>query len=280
MRGMNRRAQIRWIVLAAILALAVAAPGLLSDGVHAQRKPAPAAAKQELDADYTAKIREYTTETFFLTELVDHLPASATVPSPQKVLGYVIGTPNKLTYTKDIYKYFRALAAASPRVKVWSVGKSEEGGELLMIAASSEENIARLDRLKQITAKLADPRQTTDAEAQQLIQEAKPMYWLPGSIHSPETGPPEMLMELAYRLAVEDSPLIQNIRRDTVVLITPVLEVDGRDRMVDLSNYRQANPDKAWPGLLYWGKYVAHDNNRDGIGMALELSKQQMKNFL
>ena len=280
MRGMNRRAQIRWIVLAAILALAVAAPGLLSDGVHAQRKPAPAAAKQELDADYTAKIREYTTEPFFLTELVDHLPASATVPSPQKVLGYVIGTPNKLTYTKDIYKYFRALAAASPRVKVWSVGKSEEGREFLMIAVSSEENIARLDRLKQITAKLADPRQTTDAEAQQLIQEAKPMYWLSGSIHSPETGSPEMLMELAYRLAVEDSPLIQNIRRDTVVLITPVLEVDGRDRMVDLYNYRQANPDKAWPGLLYWGKYVAHDNNRDGIGMALELSKQQMKNFL
>src|SRR5262249_49013884 len=69
------------------------------------------------DAEYGAKIREFTTEPFFRTELVDHLPASDVVPSPQKVLGYVIGTPEKLTYTKDIHRYFRALADASPRVK-------------------------------------------------------------------------------------------------------------------------------------------------------------------
>jgi hypothetical protein len=276
---MNRRAQVRWTVLAAIVAMAVAGAGWFSDAVHAQRKPA-AAAKQETDADYTAKIREYTTEPFFLTELVDHLPASDKVPSPQKTLGYVVGTPGKLTYTKDLYKYYRALAAASPRVKVWSVGKSEEGREFLMVAVTSEENMARLDRLKQITASLADPRHISDADAQKLVAEGVPFYWLSGSIHSPETGSPEMLMELAYRLAVEDSPLIQSIRRNAVVLITPVLEVDGRDRMVDLYNYRLANPGKAAPGLLYWGKYVAHDNNRDGIGMALQLSKVQMKNFL
>ena len=62
---------------------------------------------QSLDENYSAKIKEYTTEPFFLTELVDHLPASATVPTPEKVLGYVIGTPEKLTYTKDIYRYLR-----------------------------------------------------------------------------------------------------------------------------------------------------------------------------
>jgi hypothetical protein len=77
---------------------------------------------QKIDEAYTAKIKEYTTEKFFLTELVDHLPASDTVPTPEKILGYAIGTPNKLTYTKDIYRYLRALEAASKRVKIFSIG--------------------------------------------------------------------------------------------------------------------------------------------------------------
>ena len=235
---------------------------------------------QPVDADYTAKIREYTTEPFFLTELVDHLPSSDAVPSPQKALGYVVGTPEKLTYTKDINAYFRALAAASPRVKVWTIGKSEEGREMILAAVSSEENLGRIDRYKQITAKLADPRKTTDAETADLVREAKPFYWLSGSIHSPETGSPEMLMELAYRLAVEDSAHIQAIRKNLIVLITPVVEVDGRDRMVDIYRYRKANPGKQAPGLVYWGKYVAHDNNRDAMGLALALSKVMMKTFL
>ncbi|HKG20902.1 MAG TPA: hypothetical protein VKC34_03315, partial [Blastocatellia bacterium] len=92
---------------------------------------------------------------------------------------------------------------------------------------------------------------------------------------------PEMLMELAYRLAVEDSPFIEAIRKNVIVMITPALEVDGRDRMVDLYNYRKANPTRnAPPSLLYWGKYVAHDNNRDGLGMALALTRNMMKTFL
>jgi hypothetical protein len=242
-------------------------------------KGAPAAAAQQNDAEYTAKIREYTTDKMFLTELVDHLPASATVPSPMKVLGYAIGTPNKLTYTKDVYRYYRELAKATPRVKVWTVGKSEEGREFLMVAVSDEANMAQLDKFKQITAKLADPRKITDAEAEQLIKDGKPFYWNSGSIHSPETGSPEMLMELAYRLAVEDTPFIQNIRKNLIWLMTPVVEVDGRDRMVDLYNYRKANDKKPAPGLVYWGKYVAHDNNRDGMAQSLELSKVMMKNF-
>jgi hypothetical protein len=89
-----------------------------------------------------------------------------------------------------------------------------------------------------------------------------------------------MLMELAYRLAVEESPYIQNIRKNLIVLITPTTEVDGRDREVDVYNYRKAFPAKPAPNLVYWGKYVAHDNNRDGIGMALQLSKTMMATFL
>jgi hypothetical protein len=237
--------------------------------------------KSPNDTAYGAKIAEYTTEKYFMTELVDHLPLSDKVPSPEKILGYAVGTPNKLTYTKDLYRYYRALAAASPRVRILVASeKSEEGREQMLILISDEANLARLDRYKDITAKLSDPRKLSETEAHTLIAEGKPFYWASGSIHSPETGSPEMLMELAYRLAVEDSPFIEDIRKNLIVMITPALEVDGRDRMVDLYNYRKANPGKPAPPLLYWGKYVAHDNNRDSLGMALALSRNQMRTFL
>src|SRR5215216_1128048 len=237
--------------------------------------------KSPLDTAYGAKIAEYTTEKYFMTELVDHLPLSDKVPSPDKVLGYAVGTPNKLTYTKDLYRYYRELAKASPRVRVLiAPEKSEEGREQMLVLVSDEANLARLDRYKEITAKLGDPRKITDTEAHTLISEGKPFYWASGSIHSPETGSPEMLMEMAYRLAVEDSPFVEDIRKNMIVMITPALEVDGRDRMVDLYYYRKANAGKPAPPLLYWGKYVAHDNNRDGLGMALALTRNQMRTFL
>ncbi len=236
---------------------------------------------QPLNVEYTESIIKNTTDKMFLTDIVDHLPASSKVPSPEKILGYPIGTPNKLTYTKDQYRYYRELAKATPRVKTFTAPeKSEQGREQLLVVVSDEANIARLDRYKEITAKLGDPRTINDEVAKQLTAEGKAIYWASGSIHSPETGSPEMLMEMAYRLAVEDSPMIEAIRKNVIVMITPTLEVDGRDTMVDLYNYRKANEGKRSPGLIYWGKYVAHDNNRDSMGMALALTRNQMAQFL
>jgi len=244
-------------------------------------KDAAADSAAAADNDYSQQIKKYTTETYFRTELVDHLPMSDKVPSPDKVLGYVVGTPNKLTYSKDLYRYYRELAKSTPRVRVFSAPeKSEEGKAQMLVAVGDENFLAKLDHYKDITAKLADPRRITEQEATALVGEGKVFYWASGSIHSPETGSCEMLMELAYRLAVEESPFIQAIRKNVIVLITPVLEVDGRDMMVDTYNYRKANPGKNAPGLIFWGKYVAHDNNRDGLGMALALTRNQMKTFL
>ncbi|MEO5936136.1 MAG: M14 family zinc carboxypeptidase, partial [Terriglobales bacterium] len=230
--------------------------------------------------EYGKKIREYTTEKFFLTEIVDHLPQSSCVPSPDVHLKRIVGAPDALTYVADINAYMRLLASKSPRVKVLSIGKSEEGREMLLVIISDEVNLAKLDRYREITAKLADPRGVTDAEAQKLIAEGKPMYWAAGSIHSPETASPELQMELAYRLAVEESPFIQKIRKDSIILLTPVVETDGRDRMVDLYTYRKKNPDKQQYPLTWWGHYVAHDNNRDGMTLSLALSRNMMKTFL
>src|SRR6478672_11918063 len=244
-------------------------------------QPAAKAAAQPLDREYTDSIIKNTTDKMFLTELVDHLPASANVPTPAKILGYPIGTPGKLTYTADQYRYYRELEKASPRVRTFvAPEKSEEGREQMLVVISDEANLAKLARYKEITAKLADPRTINDDVAKQLVSEGKAIYWASGSIHSTETGSPEMLMELAYRLAVDESPVIQEIRRNSIIMITPTLEVDGRDMMVDLYNYRKANEGKRAPGLIYWGKYVAHDNNRDSLGMALALSRNQMATFL
>src|SRR5438477_4539530 len=233
------------------------------------------------NAEYGAKVKEYTTEPYFMTELVDHLPASDKVPSPDKILGYAVGAPGHLTYTKDLYRYYRELEKSTARVRTFvAPEKSEEGKEQLLVAVGDEASLAKLEPYKEITDKLADKRTVSDDEAETLSGDGKALYWASGSIHSTETGSPEMLMELAYRWAVEESPFIQAIRKNVIVLITPALEVDGRDMMVDTYNYRKANPDKNAPPLVYWGKYVAHDNNRDGLGMALALSRNQMKTFL
>jgi hypothetical protein len=242
--------------------------------------PAPQlASSQLLDKDYTAKILEYTTEKFFLTELVDHLPASDAVPSPLKILGHIVGAPDILDHSADIYKYFRALDAATPRVKVFPIGPTDEGREMIAVAVSSEENMARLDRLKQIMARLADPRGLPDAEETKLIAEGLPVYWITGGLHSMECGSPEMMMELAYRLAVEDSDVIKSIRSSLVVLMTPILEVDGWDKAVDSYLYKKDSKDKKTIPPVYWGKYVLHDNNRDAIGIGLKLSENLLKAY-
>jgi hypothetical protein len=231
------------------------------------------------DAAYTAAIRKNTTEPFFSTELVDHLPWSSCVPAPDTYLGHIVGAPDVLDHVADINGYMRLLASRSPRVRVFSMGQSEEGREMILVAIADEATIRNLDRYRSITAKLADPRGLSDAESRELVQEGKPIYWATGSIHSPETGSPEMLMELAYRLAVEDTPLIETIRKNAIVLLTPVVETDGRDRYVDVYMYRKHHPEANTYPLTWWGHYVAHDNNRDGITLSLDLSKNITKTF-
>lgn len=244
----------------------------------------PLAAQQPIDSAYTARIRELTPTDArwkFTTELVETLPASATVPTPLKVLGYVPGTIGKLSRVADINRYFAAVAASSPRTKLFSLGMSDEGREMIALAVADEATIANLESFRTQLGRLADPRGLAPAEKARLIREAKPIYWLTGAIHSPETGSPEMLMELAYRLAVDDSENSRAIRANVITIITPVIEVDGRDRMVDV--YGLAKQLKLGAGgvpLIYWGKYTAHDNNRDGMVLSQKLSQNVMAAFL
>ena len=246
----------------------------------AQNGPRLTATPQKIDQAYTDRIRKATPDPRIITELVDHMPLSGSVPSPLKFFGYVPGEPGHLTYHADIVRYYEALEKASPRVKLFHIGKTEEGRDMVALAIADEATIKQLDKYRQITAKLTDPRALTDAQAKELIATGKPIYYATGSIHSPETGSPEMLTELAFRLAVEESPFIQTIRNNVIVLITPASEVDGREKAVDNFNFSLKHPNEPAPGMVYWGRYVQHDNNRDGIGVGLDLTRNMLSNFL
>jgi len=281
---MLRRYSMIGILLVAVVLLTATFVMARSAG----QNPALASVKPErdpnqpIDEEYTRKMREYTTEPFFTSPLVNYLPASSTVPTPKVVLGDVAGAPGKLPYSHEVYKYMRMLEKASPRVKVFSIGTTEEGREMIAVAVTSEANMAKLDENRARLAKLADPRAIgmNDAEAEKLVAASTPIYYITGTIHSPETGAPTALMELAYRLAVDESPYIKAIRDGVITLITPIVEVDGRDRQVDIYNWHLSHPNQNWPPLVYWGHYVAHDNNRDAMGMTLKLTQNVAKTFM
>ena len=236
---------------------------------------------QEIDAWYGEQITKYTTNPSFNTQLTDYLPASDTVPSPAKALGDVSGSPNMLPRLKTVHDYFRSLEASSPRVKVFSIGQSEEGREMIAVAIADEKLLADLEGNRERLAQLADPRKIglDDERAAKLIEQSVPVYYITGTIHSNETGTPTSLMELAYRLTVDEAPYIRAIRSRMVTLITPVVETDGWERKVDVYNWHRAHPDQQYPPLLYWGHYVAHDNNRDAMLASLALTRNVIDTF-
>ncbi|HKY97161.1 MAG TPA: M14 family zinc carboxypeptidase [Gemmatimonadaceae bacterium] len=284
---------MRLLSLSSFLIAIAASQSIAQAPIRSQDSPAAPAAgpsllkpgrdpRQPVDSEYTKKIHEYTTETFFLSPLVDYLPYSATVPTPKAVLGDIAGAKDNLPYSKDVYAYFRMLEKASPRVKVFSIGTTEEGREMIAVAVASENLISDIESNRARLAQLADPRtiRMDDAAAERLVMETTPVYYITGAIHAPESGAPTALMELAYRLVVDEAPYVKNIRDNVITLITPIVEVDGRDRVVDIFRWHMAHPNETYPNLIYWGKYVAHDNNRDAMGVTLKLTENVLNTYV
>src|SRR5512132_3910081 len=129
------------------LALVVAGAFLQSPTAAQQpSQPFVRDAKIPIDEEYSKKIKEYTTEPFFSSPLVDYLPASKTVPKSKAVLGDVAGVPGKLPYAEEVYQYMRLLEKAAPgRVKVVTIGKTEEGREMIAVAIGSDAIMAKLE---------------------------------------------------------------------------------------------------------------------------------------
>ena len=208
-----------------------------------------------------------TGESRFLSPWVSYLPQSSTVRSPRAFFGRIMGAPGEFVDTAKAHAYCRALASSSPRVRAFTIGRSEEGRDILMLAIADENGIARLDQLKAATAALADPRRTDPVAAERLIENSRPMYYLNAGLHSDETGSTEAMLELAYRLAVSEQPMIRHIREQMVVLINPVSNPDGRDKVVEwFYRYLKGKTDLATlprQSPPYWSKYAFVDINRD-----------------
>jgi len=152
---------------------------------------------------------------------------------------------------------------------VFDIGLSDEGRQMIAAAIADSASIANLDAYRDVTRRLADPRGLSEGDARTLLSRGKPIYYLTGSIHSPETGSPEMLMELAYRLAVEDTPLFRSIRERVITVITPVSEVDGRDRMVDVSPSR----DPRHPDILQLrSASIGQSSKRNMASLSLQMN--------
>jgi hypothetical protein len=249
------------------LAVSLAATALLPSSLAAQQP----------DTVYARRVREYTTDARFLPSAVASLPLSRTIPSPRAHFGSVIGAPGVMHHTEEIYGYFRALARATPRVRVETVGKTEEGRDIVLVVIADSATLQATDGYRAALARLADPRTIPAGALDSVLAAAKPVYYLNGGLHSAEMGSPEMLMELAYRLVASEEPALRHIRDQVITLINPVSEPDGRDRQVDwYLRYTKSHPtpDDGFPrSSPFWGDYAFHDNNRDGLQMALALTR-------
>lgn len=219
----------------------------------------------------------------FLSPWVAYLPQSASVPSPLRFFGRIAGAPGEFVDSSRAYAYCRALAAASPRVRVFTLGRSEEGREILMLAIADDAGSRDLDRLKAATAALADPRRTDPAAAERLVAASRPVYYFNAALHSDETGSTEAMLELAYRLAVSEQPMIRGIREQLIVLINPVSNPDGRDKMVEwFYRYLKGRTDAATlprQSPPYWSKYAFVDINRDTHQQTHESTKAVHRMF-
>jgi Zinc carboxypeptidase len=229
------------------------------------------------------EIAKATTEPRFTSPWVSYLPESRSVPSPRAFLGRIPGAPGELVDSAKAYAYCRALAAASARVRVFTIGHSEEGRDIILLAIADEAGIAHLESLKAATAALADPRKTDRPTAERLIAGSRVIYYFNATIHSDETGSTESMLELAYRLAVSEQPMIRRIRENLVVLINPVSNPDGRDKQVEwFYRFLKGKTDFATlprQSPPYWSKYAFVDINRDAHQQTHETTKAVHRMF-
>jgi len=185
------------------------------------------------------------------------------ITSPTEAFGFQPGADRKLADWKEITSYFQKLSSESDRVRYEEVGKTTEGRPFVTVTISAPENLAKLAHYKQIQNKLADPRTTTPEEAKQLIAEGKTVLVVTCNIHSTEIASSQSATEFAYQLATGDSPRIQGILKNVIVVLVPSLNPDGEQLVVDWYKKYLGTPYEGANPVVLWHHYVGHDDNRD-----------------
>jgi hypothetical protein len=188
------------------------------------------------------------------------------VPAPADVLGFTPGDDRKLAAWAQTVEYYRRLAAASRRVRFEELGKSTMGAPFVLATISAPENLARLDEYKDIQRRLADPRTlgaNADRKAAELIRRGKTIVLITCGVHSTEVGSYLSGMLIAYRLASSNEPEVQEILRNTIVLLVPSLNPDGVDIVKNWYDRTLGTPFEGTSPPELYHKYVGHDDNRD-----------------
>jgi len=189
------------------------------------------------------------------------LQAQSSVPTPRAVTKLEIGADRTLADWQQITGYFAALASASPAVRVDTLGPTTERRPFIVATISTPANIARLGAIRAVQAKLADPRTLDTMTEARAIAEQPVVVVISCNIHATEIASSQMSMELAYRLATNDT--LQRALRDVIVVLIPSMNPDGEQLVTEW--YRGSIGTKWEGGPLPWlyHHYVGHDNNRD-----------------
>lgn len=197
---------------------------------------------------------------------------SRNVPAPADVLGFTPGDDRKLASWAKVVEYFQKLAAASDRVKFEEIGKTTMGAPFVYATISSPENLKRLKEYKEIQRQLADPRTLTptnsslysaDRKAAELIARGKTVVAITCGIHSTEVGSYLSSMLIAYRLASSNDPEVQEILRNTIILLVPSTNPDGVDIVNNWYQKTLGTPYEGSDPPELYHKYTGHDDNRD-----------------
>ncbi len=183
--------------------------------------------------------------------------------SPEKHLGYKIGSPKKLADWTEIVEYFTKIGEESPRVRVENLGETTEGNPFLLATITSEENHSRIEEIRETQLRLSNPVGVSEEDAAGLIEKGKTVVMISASIHSTEVGGSQMSMELLHRLASDNGEDVKTILDNVVFLLVPSLNPDGNNLVVEwYEKYLGTEYEGCSPPFLYH-KYAGHDNNRD-----------------
>jgi hypothetical protein len=197
--------------------------------------------------------------------------APAQVPTPASVLGHTPGDDFYLADYADTIRYFHALAAASDRIKMFTVGKSTEGKDIEVAVISSPENLAKLDDSKKIAGRLARAEDLNDDQAKDLARGSKVIVHIDGGLHSDEVAGTQHTMILAYNLlSAKNDPQIDAILDNVILVLWPTLNPDGQDMVVHWYRQNLGSKYEVSPLPMLYQEYVGHDNNRDGFMMNMK----------
>jgi hypothetical protein len=185
------------------------------------------------------------------------------ITSPEQAFGYKPGTDRKLADWVELTAYYKRLSTQSDRIRYEEVGKTTEGRPFVTVTISSPENIAHLDEYRKIQAALADPRVTSEAQAKDLIARGKAVLVVTCNIHSTEIASSQSASEFAYRLATGNTPDIQAILRNVIIVLVPSLNPDGQQLVVDWYKKYLGTPYEGSSPTVIWSHYTGHDDNRD-----------------